>query len=167
MSMYRPYTADSGLIAVGATGLIPLLYVAPTSTNDLHIIGIKVSAEVSGSAPTAVSNSNLLFSLNTVTGTKAGGGAVTPTPLGSNSLAANTVVSSASSAAITGLTQSTGKWAQPIPFTGGAFSTEDWANTGEEIDLLQSTLNCIYVSVPSGPGYGSGWYVHAQIRFAE
>jgi hypothetical protein len=167
MSMYRAYTVDSGLIAVSATGLTPLLYVAPTSTNDAHLINVKVSAEAGGTAPTAVSNSDLFFSANVVTGTKAGGGAVTPAPLGSNSLAANTVFSSASSAAITGLTQSTEKWGQPIPFTGGAFSSEDWANTGEEIDLLQSTLNCFYVNVPVGPGYGGNWYVRVIAKFTE
>lgn len=164
--MYRAYTADSGLISVAATGLTPLLYIAPPSTADLHIIAIKVSAEVSGSAPTAVSNSNLLFSLNTVTGTKAGGAAVTPAILGSSSLAANTVVSSGSTA-LTGLTQSTEKWAQPVPFAGGAFGSEDWANTGEEIDLAASSTTCFYLSVPSGPGAGSGWFVRAQFRFAE
>lgn len=166
MSMYRAYTVDSGLIAVAAAGLTPLLYVAPTSTNDLHVIGVKVSAEASGSAPTAVSNSDLFFSLNTVTGTKAGGVAATPAPLGSNSLAANTVVSSGSTA-LTGLTQAAEKWGAPIPFTGGAFASEDWANTGEEIDLIQSTLNCFYVNVPSGPGYGGGWYVRVIAKFAE
>jgi len=77
--MYRPYLVDSGLISVSGTGLLaPLLYLAPASTADCNIIALACSVEVSGSAPTAVSNSDLYFSLNTVTGTKAAGAAVTP-----------------------------------------------------------------------------------------
>lgn len=167
MSMYRAYRVNTGLIAISSTGLTPLLYVAPTSTNDLHITSIKVSIATGSSAPTAVSNGEWYFSLNVVTGTKAGGGAVTPSKLGSSALAANTVFSSASSAAITGLTQSTDAWGGDIPFTAGAFSTEDWANTGEEIDLAASSLNCFYLNVPSGPGVGANWSARVIATFAE
>lgn len=166
MSMYRAYSVDSGLVAISSTGLTPLLYLAPTSTNDANIIAVKASIETGSSAPTAVSNSDLFFSLNTVTGTKAGGGAVTPTKL-NTSLAANTVVSSAASAAITGLTQAAEQWGGAIPFTAGAFTNEAWENTGREINLAASSLNAFYVSVPSGPGVGANWSVRVVCWLAE
>lgn len=165
MAMYRAYSADSGLVALAATGLTPLLYIAPTSTNDANITAVTVSCEVSSSAPTAVSNSDLFFSLNVVTGTKGGGAAVTPSKLGT-SLAANTVFSSGSTA-LTGLTQSTELWGHPIPFAAGAFEDGAWENTGREINLAASSTNCFYVNVPSGPGYGANWYVRVVCWFAE
>jgi hypothetical protein len=166
MSMYRPYLIDSGLISLTATGLTPLLYVAPTSTNDCNIIAATCSVEVSGSAPTAVSNSDVFFSLNVVTGTKAGGAAVTPSIIGASALAANTVFSSGSTA-LTGLTQTTEKWGHPVPFTAGAFTDLAQENTGREVYLAASSLNCFYVNVPSGPGVGSGWYARVLAWIAE
>jgi hypothetical protein len=167
MAMYRPYMVDSGLIAIAATGLsAPLLYVAPTSTNDLNLIGIRVSVEASGSAVTAVSNSDVYFSLNTVTGTKAGGAAATPAILGPSSLAAGTVFSTGTTA-ITGLTQTTEKWGAPVPFTGGAFDTDAWENTGREINLAASSISAFFLTVPSAPGFGAGWYARVMAWFAE
>jgi hypothetical protein len=165
--MYRPYLLDSGLISVSATGLSgPLLYLAPTSTNDVNILAVKASIEVSGSAPTAVSNSDLYFSLNTVTGTKAGGATATPAILGPSSLIANTVASTGTTA-ITGLTQSTELWGGAVPFTAGAFTNEAWENTGREINLAASSKSAFYVNVPSGPGAGTGFYVRVLAWLAE
>lgn len=166
MGMYRAYAVDSGLVALSATGDTPLLYLAPTSTNDANVIAVKASIETGSSAPTAVSNGNLLFSLNVVTGTKGGGGAVTPSKLGT-SLAANTVASSAASAALTGLTKSTELWAGAVPFTAGAFTNEAWENTGREVNLAASSLNCFYVNCPSGPGDGANWFVRVVAWLAE
>lgn len=166
MAMYRPYVADSGLVALSATGLTPLLYLAPTSTNDANIIAVKASVEASGSAPTAVANSDLFFSLNTVTGTKAGGAAVTPSKLSSSGLAANTVCSSGSTA-LTGLTQAAELWCGAVPFTAGAFASEAWENTGREVNLAASSTSCLYVNVPAGPGVGAGWYARVAVWFAE
>jgi hypothetical protein len=165
--MYRPYMVDSGLIAFIATGLsAPLLYFAPTSTNDANIIALRVSVEVSGSAPTAVSNSDIYFSLNTVTGTKAGGATATPAILGASSLAANTVCSTGTTA-ITGLTQSTELWGSPVPFAGGAFLTDAWENTGREIYLAASSKTAFYLTVPAGPGAGANWFARVMAWIAE
>lgn len=165
--MYRPYVADSGLISVASTGLSgPLLYFAPPSTSDVNVIALKCAIEVSSSAPTAVSNSDLYFSLNTVTGTKAGGAAVTPVALSASALAATTVASSGSTA-ITGLTQSTELWGGAVPFTAGAFTNEAWENTGREINLAASSKTAFYVNVPSGPGAGSGFSVRVIAWLAE
>lgn len=164
--MYRSYYVDSGLVAVSATGLTPLLYLAPPSTADCNVIAIKCSVEVSGSAPTAVSNSDIFFSLNTVTGTKAGGAAVTPSKLSPSALAANTVCSSGSTA-LTGLTQGGVLWGGAVPFTAGGFTNEAWENTGREIYLAASSQTAVYMSVPSGPGAGSGFSVRAEVWLAE
>lgn len=165
--MYRPYMVDSGQISISATGLSgPLLYFAPPSTADMNIISIRVSLEAGGTAPTAVSNSDVYFSLNTTTGTKAGGAAVIPAKLSPSSLAAATVCSSGSTA-ITGLTQSTELWGGPVPFAGGAFLTDSWENTGREINLAASSTTSFYLNVPAGPGAGANWQARVMVWFAE
>ena len=167
MSMYRPYYIDSGLISISATGLsAPLLYFAPPSTADCNIIALVCSVEVNTTNPTAVSNSDIFFSLNTTTGTKAGGAAVTPAIVGPSSLAANTVVSSGTTA-ITGLTQSTERWGHAVPFTAGAFTDQAWENTGREIYLGASTTTAFYLTVPSGPGAGAGFFARVECWIAE
>jgi len=167
MGTYRPYEINSGLISVSGTGLLgPLLYLAPPSTADANVLAIKPSIEVQSTSPVAVSNSDIYFSLNTVTGTKAGGAAVTPSKIGSSSLAANTVVSSGTTA-ITGLTQSTELWGGAVPYSAGSFSNEAWENTGREIYLAASSQQAFYVTVPSGPGAGTGFYVRVILWIAE
>lgn len=167
MGTYRPYMVDSGLISVSGTGLLgPLLYLAPPSTADANIIAVKCSVEVQSTSPVAVSNSDLFFSLNTVTGTKAGGAAVTPSKIGSSTLAANTVASSGTTA-ITGLTQTTELWSGPVPYSAGSFTNEAWENTGREIYLAASSQQAFYVNVPSGPGAGTGFFVRVVAWLAE
>ncbi|HEX4661906.1 MAG TPA: hypothetical protein VH307_31305 [Streptosporangiaceae bacterium] len=170
MSMSRTYIADSGLIAIGATGLTPAFYLAPTATNDLNIFKIVPSISAGAGVPTVPSNSNLFCSLNKVTGTKAGGGAVTPSgPLQNLSgLAANTVWSSAASAAITGLTQSTEAWGKDIPFAAGASSDVDEENTNSlEINIPASSTYCFYFNVPAGPGFGANLFARFLVYFSE
>jgi hypothetical protein len=167
MAMYRPYYVDSGLLSVSGTGVLaPLLYFAPPATADANIIALVCSVEVDAATPTAVSNSDLFFSLNKVTGTKAGGAAVTPAIIGPSSLAANTVASSGTTP-ITGLTQSTELWGHPVPFTAGAFTDQAWENTGREINLAASSTSAFYVRVPAGPGAGSGFFVRVEAWLAE
>lgn len=167
MSMYRPYYLDSGLISISGTGILgPLLYLAPTATNDADVIAVVCSVEVDATNPTAVSNSDVFFSLNTVTGVKAGGAAVTPAVLGPSALAANTVASSGTTA-ITGLTQSTERWGHAVPFTAGAFTDQAWENTGREINLGASSQSAFYVRVPVGPGAGAGFFVRVECWLAE
>jgi hypothetical protein len=165
--MYNAYEIDSGQISVSGTGLLgPLLYLAPTATSYCNIIAVKASVEVASTSPVAVSNSDLFFSLNTTTGSKAGGAAVTPTPLGPGAVAANTVASSGSTA-ITGLTQSTEKWGGAVPYSAGSFTNEAWENTGREIYLAASSTTAFYVNVPSGPGAGTGFFVRIICWIAE
>lgn len=169
MSMSRTYMTDSGLIAIGATGATPALYLAPTATNDLNIFKVIPSIEAGASVPTVPSNSNILCTLNKVTGTKAGGAAVTPGgPLQNLAgLAANTVWSSGSTA-LTGLTQSTEVWARPIPFAVGAFRESDEENTNAlEINIPASGTYAFYFTVPVGPGAGSNLFLRYVVYFSE
>lgn len=162
----RTYEVDSGLIPISATGVTPGLYIAPTSTNDLYVVKYKVSIEAAAGTPAPPSNSSVFFSLNKVTGTKAGGAAVTPAPVGAYTLAANTVFSSGSTA-ITGLTQSTEYWGQPIPFTAGSFATEDLENTGLENYVPASGTYALYFNPASGPGAGSNLNARVILWFSE
>lgn len=166
MSMSRLYLTDSGLVAIAATGLTPLLYYAPPSTADGNMTKVKVSVEVSGSTWTAVSNSNLFFTLNKVTGTKAGGAAVTPQILGPQTLAAN-IVASSGSTALTGLTQGAELWPQPIPYSIGSSAGDDDPNTGQEIYLAPSGQYAFYVNVPTGPGFGANAFARVMAWHSE
>lgn len=158
MAIGRWYIADSGLVAISATGLSgPLLYYSTPATTTANLAKIKVSCEVSGSVPTVPSNSDLFFTFNKATGTKAGGAAVTANPTSADTLASNITMSSGSTT-ITGLTQSTELWAGTVPFTAGAFSNEDEENTGLEVFLGQSLQFAFYVTVPAGPGAGSNMF---------
>ena len=152
MSMARAYEIDSGLVSIGGTSLTPILYLAPTATNDVNIVRIKVSVEAV-SSPAPPSNGSVFFSLNKTTGTKAGGAAVTPTPIGQSSLAANTVWSSGSTA-LTSLTQSTEYWAGVVPFTSGAWSEDTFENTGLEVNVPASGTFSFFFISPSGAGSG-------------
>jgi hypothetical protein len=169
MSMARTYMSDSGLVAISATGATAALYIAPTSTNDLNIFKVIPSVEASSSVPTVPSNSSIQCTLNKVTGTKAGGAAVTPAgPLQNlTGLAANTVFSSGSTA-LTGLTQSTEVWSRTIPFAAGSFRESDEENTNAlEINIPASGTYCFYFSVPSGPGAGSNLFLRYVVYFSE
>lgn len=169
MSMSRTYMADSGLIAIAATGLTPAFYLAPPATADLNIFKVIPSIEVGASLPTVPSNSNLFCTLNKVTGVKAGGAAVTPYgPLqNSGGLAAQTVWSSGSTA-LTGLTQSTELWPRTIPMAVGSFRESDEENTNAlEINIPASGTYCFYFNVPAGPGAGSNLFARFVVYFSE
>lgn len=152
MGMARAYSVDSGLISISGTSAVPALYIAPTSTNDCNLVKFKVSVE-GVSSPAPPSNGSVFFTLNKVTGTKAGGASVTPSQLSGATLAANTVFSSGSTA-LTGLTQSTEFWAQPVPFTAGAFASDDFENTGLEVNIPASGTWSMYFVAASGAGSG-------------
>lgn len=169
MSMARTYMADSGLIAISATGATPAFYIAPPATADLNIFKVIPSIEAGASVPTVPSNSSIQCTLNKVTGTKAGGAAVTPAGPFQNlsGLAANTVWSSGSTA-LTGLTQSTEYWSRTIPFAAGSFRESDEENTNAlEINLAASTTTAFYFTVPAGPGAGSNLFMRFVVYFSE
>jgi hypothetical protein len=165
--MFRTYESDSGQVAIAATGLsAPLLYLTPGAAADGNLFKVKVSCEAGAATPTVPTSSSLSFTLNTVTGTKAGGAAVTPTPIGPATLASNITFSSGSTA-ITGLTQTTERWQATIPFSPGSFAGDDDPNTGEEVYLTASGLYAFFVTVPAGPGFGSNLFVRVVTWHAE
>jgi hypothetical protein len=167
VTMFRAYTTDSGLVAISATGLsAPLLYFAPPATADGSIFKIKVSCEAGAGTPTVPTSSSLAFTLNTVTGAKAGGAAVTPSPVGPVTLAAN-IVASSGTTAITGLTATTERWEGTIPFSPGSFAGDDDPNTGEEVYLVASGQLAFFVTVPAGPGFGSNLFARVVTWHSE
>lgn len=163
----RVYIVDSGQVSISATGLsAPLLYLTPSATATANIIKIKVSCEAGAGTPTVPTSSSLAFTLNTVTGTKAGGSAVTPNPILADTLASNTTASSGSTA-ITGLTQTTERWEGTIPFSPGSFAGDDDPNTGEEVWIGASSQTAFFVTVPAGPGAGSNLFARVVCWIAE
>lgn len=167
MSMSRTYVVNSGLVAISATGLTPVLYVAVPSTADGNVFKIVPSIEASSSVPTVPSNSDVFFSLNKVTGTVGGGAAVTPSQVAGNVLASNLTWKSGSTA-LTGLTQSTEYWPRTIPFAIGSFRESDEENTNAlEIPLQPSTNYAFYINVPSGPGAGTNCFCRVICYNAE
>ena len=167
MPMYRCYETNSGIIAASATGLSgPLLYFSTPATADGNLFKAKVSVVAAAGAPTPPSNQSGFFSLNKVTGTKAGGAAVTPSPIGPNNLASNITVSSGSTA-ITGLTQSTELWGQDVGFAVGSFAGDDDPNTGEEVFLGPSGQFAFYLNLGAGAGAGTNMNVRVITWHAE
>lgn len=159
----RTYVADSGLISIAATTATPAFYFSTNTTTTLSLAKFKVSVE-GVSSPAPPSNGSVFFALNVVTGTQGGGAAVTPTQLSGPALAAQSTWESGSTS-LSGLTQSTEAWAQPVPFTAGAFASDDFENTGLEIPIAISSKYCVYFTAASGAG--SGCSARVVLWFAE
>jgi hypothetical protein len=164
MATSRSYFVDSLGVSIGGTSATPILYIAPTSSNDLNVCRIRCSVEAA-SSPAPPSNGSVLFQLVKVTGTKGGGGAVTPAQLSGATLAANTVFASANAAALTGLTASTEYWAHPVPFAAGASWEDSFENTGFERYIPASGIYAVYFTAASGAG--SGCNARVTLDFSE
>jgi hypothetical protein len=167
VGMFRTYETNSGLVAITATGLsAPLLYLTPAAGTSGNIFKIKVSCEAGAGTPTVPTSSSLAFTMNIVTGTKAGGAAVTPSPTGPDKTASGTTFSSGTTA-ITGLTQTTEEWFGSIPFSPGSFAGDDDPNTGEEVWIGPAGLYAFFVTVPAGPGFGSNLFARVVTWHSE
>lgn len=164
MSIFRGYTVDSLGVSISGTSAIPVLYIAAASAADLNITRLKVQCEAA-SSPAPPSNGSILWTLNLVTGSVAGGGSVVAEPTGQSSLAAQTTFTSANSAAITGLTKSTEFWHGVIPFTAGAWAEDTFENTGFEVNIPHSGIYAMYMTAASGAGSGCNGRV--GLWFAE
>src|SRR5258708_2734517 len=129
MSLGRVYKIgvfDTGTwAAVGATvtttTTTPILFISSSANSDINISCVRCGVLGAAAFP---ANASVVFSINTVTGTKAGGNAVTPLQLSGIAKASLlTAVSTAggpSAAAITGLAATTSLWAQPGAVTARA-----------------------------------------------
>ncbi len=148
MAMFRSYEIDSKGVAMAASAT-PVLYFATTATNDMHITRFRAIVEGVSSSSAPPTNASVIFTVNLVTGTVAGGGAVTAEQRAgfspSGALAANTAFTSANAAAITGLTQSTQIAILEVHYATGAWEEDAWENTGQELDIPPSGHYCVYM----------------------
>src|SRR5260221_14657004 len=101
---------------VTTTRPTPVLFISTSANSDINISCVRCGVLGAAAFP---SNASIVFSVNTVTGTKAGGNAVTPLQLSGIAKASLlTAVSTAGgpgAAAITGLPATTAWWARPGP----------------------------------------------------
>ena len=149
---------------VTTTSTTPILFISTSANSDLNISAIRCGVLGASTFP---SNASIVFSLNTVTGTKAGGNAVTPLQLSGIAKASLvTAVSTAggtSAAAITGLTATTSWWSQPVPFTAGA-NWGEWVTPSFEVNLPISGQFALCVTASSA---GTATTFTGEIEYTE
>src|SRR5258708_21971843 len=106
---------------VTTTSPTPILFISTSANSDINISAVRCGVLGAAAFP---SNASIVFSINTVTGTKAGGNAVTPLqPSGIAKASLLTAVSTAGgtgAAAVTGPTATTSGGARPGPFPPGS-----------------------------------------------
>jgi hypothetical protein len=163
MASRRTYFVKSGAVTLNSTSMIPVLVGSAPSTADFNLVGLRVASQAV-SSPSPQNNGSILGAVYVVTGTLAGGASVTPQQLGGNTLGAKSTWTSASSAAITGLTLGAELWEQPIG-TGGGSGWGEWFPDSFEIPCAPSTLIAICYSAAAG--YGSGMAFSTTANFAE
>jgi hypothetical protein len=149
---------------VTTTTPTPILFISTSANSDLNIASLRCGILGAASFP---ANASVVFSVNTVTGTKAGGNAVTPLQLSGIAKASLvTAVSTAggtSAAAITGLTATTSWWSQEVPFTAGS-NWGEWVTPGYEINLPVSGQFALCVTASSA---GTGTTFGGELQYTE
>lgn len=149
---------------VTTTATTPILYISTSANSDLNIAGIRCGVLGAAAFP---SNASVVFSINTVTGTKAGGNAVTP--IQQSGIAKASLVTAVSTAggtgaaAITGLTATTSWWSTPLPFTAGSMWGE-WVTPSYEINLPVSGQFALCVTASSA---GSATTFTGELEYTE
>jgi hypothetical protein len=172
MAVARPYKIGvfdtSTWLATGATvtttSTTPILFVSTSANSDVNLSCVRVGVLGAASFP---SNASIVFSLNTVTGTKAGGNAVTPLQLSGVAKASLvTAVSTAggtSAAAITGLTATTSWWSTVVPFTAGS-NWGEWYSPSFEINWTVSGQFALCVTASSA---GTATTFTGELEYTE
>lgn len=148
---------------VAATTTTPILYGLTGANSDLNITNVRIGVLGAAAFP---SNASVFWSINALTGTKAGGNAATAVQLSGVAKATLATWSSAGgtgAAAITGTTATTEYWGQPLPFTAGA-SWSDWVTPGFEINIPVSTGFAVYVTQSSAGTATTFW---AELEYSE
>src|SRR5260370_37125079 len=106
---------------VTTTTPTPILFISSSANSDINISCVRCGVLGAGAFP---ANASIVFSINTVTGTKAGGNAVTPLQLSgiakASLLTAVSTAGGTSAAAIPGLAPTTAGGATPGPVPRGA-----------------------------------------------
>jgi|SRR6185312_16574500 len=172
MALARAYKAGvfdtatwlpTGATVAGVTTPVPILYGTTSASSDLNISCIRAGVLGAASFPASAS---VVFSVNTVTGTKAGGQAVVPVQksgIAKASLATFSTAGGTAAAAITGLTPTTSWWSQPVPFTAGS-NWEDWVTSGFEVNIPVSGQFALFVTCSSA---GTATTFTGEIEFTE
>lgn len=148
---------------VTTTSTTPILYCSTSANSDLNISAIRCAILGASAFP---SNASVVFSLNTVTGTKAGGQAASATQLSGiakATLATWSTAGGTSAAAITGLTATTEWWSQVVPFTAGS-NWGEWVTPGFEINLPVSGQFALCVTASSA---GTGTTFAGELEYTE
>lgn len=148
---------------VTTTSTTPILFCSTSASSDLNISCVRIGVLGAASFP---SNASIVFSINTMTGTKAGGQAVTATQLSGiakATLATWSTAGGTSAAAITGLTAAASWWSQVVPFTGGA-DWGEWVTPGFEVNLPVSGQFALCVTASSA---GTGTTFAGEIEYTE
>jgi hypothetical protein len=150
--------------SVTTTSTTPILFISSSANSDLNISCVRCGVLGAASFP---SNASIVFSINTVTGTKAGGNAVTPLQLSgiakASLLTAVSTAGGTSAAAITGLTATTSWWSQAVPFTAGS-NWGEWYSPSFEINLPVSGQFALCVTASSA---GTGTTFTGEIEYTE
>jgi hypothetical protein len=149
---------------VTTTTTTPILYWNSSASSDLNISAVRCGIVAGSSFP---ANGAVVFSINTMTGTKAGGQAVTPIQLSgiakASLLTAVSTAGGTSAAAITGLTATTSWWSQELPFTAGS-NWGEWKTPGFEINHAVSLQFAVCVTASSA---GTGTTFACEIEYTE
>src|SRR5258708_1402672 len=142
----------------------PILFSSSSATPYINIACVRWGVLGAGAFP---ANASVVFSINTVTGTKAGGNAVTPLQLSgiakASLLTAVSTAGGTGAAAITGLTATTSWWSQPVPFTAGS-DWGEWKTPGFEINLPVSGQFALCVSASSA---GTATTFTGELEYTE
>lgn len=162
MSSGRAYTAVSNLVTYTSTAATLVMYGLCASTNpaDFARVGIGLW---SGSGVSYPTNGTVELQLCRVTGTASGGTAVTPNPLNTGDVAANTTFKDASGSAVTGTTQGVLLQAWPLPFTAGA-NWAEWESPGFEWRVAASAAVGLYLAASSA---GTNTQFRISVSFTE
>ena len=155
-------------LAAGATVTVatttPILFISTSANSDINISAVRCGVLGAAAFP---SNASVVFSINTVTGTKAGGNAVTPLQLSgiakASLLTAVSTAGGTAAAAITGLTATTSWWSEPVPFTAGS-NWGEWKTPGFEINLPISGQFALCVTASSA---GTGTTFTGELEYTE
>ena len=165
---YKTGVFDSATwTATGAAGTVttpvPILYGATGSASTCNITG--VSAGVMGAAGFPA-NASVVVSVNSVSGTAAGGASATVTHLDAGTVPSSTTfltAGGASPTAITGLTVGAAYWSRVISFTAGS-DYGDWESPGLEVTIPSSSKFAVCVTASSA---GTSTAFGGEIAFTE
>lgn len=153
--------------ATGATGTTatttPILYGATGSASTCNISGISAGVMGAASFP---ANASVVVSINSVSGTAAGGNSATVTHLDAGTVPSSTTFLTAggnSATAITGLTVGAAYWSRIISFTAGS-DYGDWESPALEVTIPSSSKFALCVT-PSSAGTATAF--GGEIAYTE